>query len=338
MSPARSSAAAQAAPATSSTAQATGALETGVSAGTATAPATTPRPTGSTITTPATWTPPHAEIEQKGGNTRAARRRARAESLVSSMTRLALGCVLACSLNGAAAYALVQSDAPRVQAVAEAQTQDLDGAAQSISSMSATAPRLPVGAAGEQGYLKSIEAGASGIASATARAASGPRQFTGDVDRLTDLSAAYAAYVAALEEARSTTGSAAAGRFSAAESIRTQRIAPVLTELGTKNAERSDGAEVSSVLSIGFLSVTSLATLVALLGASRWLAVRTKRIVNPGLTGALVLSGAVSGYAFSGLSAQGLATSGSGPLLLVGGLAAAGLAWMGVDERRKEYR
>lgn len=267
-----------------------------------------------------------------------ASRPARRGSLAGGLRRLTAAGVLTCSLNGLAAYAVVSTDAARVQSVATTQATEIGQVTTAVDSLASTARATPLGGAGESAYLTTVSDTSSRLASVTARAATGPAGLADDTARLQGLSSDYTRYVALLESARATSGTVSTERHRRAESIRTTRLDPALAELQAQNTERSTRARTLAWGTMGALGLTSLATLLTLLGGSRWLASRTKRVINPGLFGALLTSAAVSGYAFSQLGSSTVVTPGAGPLLLVGGLAAAGLVWLGLDQRLKEYR
>ncbi|GAB49868.1 hypothetical protein [Mobilicoccus pelagius] len=259
-------------------------------------------------------------------------------SLARGLRKLTAAGVLACSINGLAAYAVVTTDAARVQSVAATQAAEIGAVTSTIDTLGTTAKVTPVGAAKEKAYLTTVSEASSRLASVTARAATGPAGLAEDTVALQGLSADYTRYVALLESGRAATGKVAADRYGQAETLRTTRLDPALAELQRQNTDRSTEAKTLAWVTMGGLGLTSLVTLLTLLGGSRWLASRTKRVVNPGLFGALVMSAAVSGYAFSQLGSATIVAPGAGPLLLVGGLAAAGLVWLGLDQRLKEYR
>lgn len=293
-----------------------------------------------TSATPSSATSSATPVEVAGGAGAAAGTSAQTprRPLARGLRSLTAAGVLACSLNGLAAYGVVSTDAARVQSVATAQATELGEVTTAIDSLGATARSTPVGGPGEEAYLTTVSTTSSRLASVTARAATGPAGLADDTEQLTALSADYTRYVALLESGRAANGTVAAERYRQGETIRTTRLDPTLAQLRAQNTDRSSEARTLAWVTMGGLGLTSLITLITLLGGSRWLASRTKRVVNPGLFGALVTSGAVSGYAFSQLGSATVVTPGAGPLLLVGGFAAAGLVWLGLDQRLKEYR
>lgn len=258
---------------------------------------------------------------------------------MSGLGRLTAAAVLACTLNGAAAYTLVVSDAPRIQSLATQQETALNGISTAIEALPQASRSVGGGAAAAATHRQNTEKISGDITAAAARAAAGPASFAGDVPELAALSSAYTGYVAALEHARGTSGAGADAAYRQAEEIRTSRVNPALARLQQANAAHRDGAGPAIAGTIGFLSLTTLASLVALVGGSFWVARRTKRIVNPGLVTSTVVTLATSGYAFSTLSANPTAPPAlTGPVVLLGGLTAAGLAWFGLEQRRREYR
>lgn len=305
-----------------------------------TATAASPSMSPATSATPSSATSSATPVEVAGGAGAAAGTSAQTprRPLARGLRSLTAAGVLACSLNGLAAYGVVSTDAARVQSVATAQATELGEVTTAIDSLGATARSTPVGGPGEEAYLTTMSTTSSRLASVTARAATGPAGLADDTEQLTALSADYTRYVALLESGRAANGTVAAERYRQGETIRTTRLDPTLAQLRAQNTDRSSEARTLAWVTMGGLGLTSLITLITLLGGSRWLASRTKRVVNPGLFGALVTSGAVSGYAFSQLGSATVVTPGAGPLLLVGGFAAAGLVWLGLDQRLKEYR
>ena len=293
-----------------------------------------------TSATPSSATSSATPVEVAGGAGAAAGTSVQTprRPLARGLRSLTAAGVLACSLNGLAAYGVVSTDAARVQSVATAQATELGEVTTAIDSLGATARSTPVGGPGEDAYLTTVSTTSSRLASVTARAATGPAGLADDTEQLTALSADYTRYVALLESGRAADGTVAAERYRQGETIRTARLDPTLAQLRAQNTDRSSEARTLAWVTMGGLGLTSLITLITLLGGSRWLASRTKRVVNPGLFGALVTSGTVSGYAFSQLGSATVVTPGAGPLLLVGGFAAAGLVWLGLDQRLKEYR
>ncbi|GMA41320.1 hypothetical protein [Mobilicoccus caccae] len=308
--------------------------------------ATAPQPASATSGTPE---PQH---EQEAGAVEPAatsastpakpgqQRRTPARSTVSTLGRLTAATVIACSLNGAAAYVFVQSDAMEVRSTATEQQASLDRISRTVSAMPTTARRLGTDRGAQNAHLDDAGRASSEITAAASRAAAGPAQFNGDIGRLSALSASYTRYVSTVERARVATGAAATTLYTEADRLRTTEIEPVLGDLSSANAARSDGAEVNVALTIGFLGLTTVASLAASIGGAWWLARRTKRMVNPGLFAATALTAVTSGYAVAAMTSPDQTVNGpfSGPAVLLGGLTAAGLAWYGYEQRRKEYR
>jgi len=294
--------------------------------------ATPPAQQAAAATAPARKTQPHSQEEQR-----------RTGSTAAALGRLTAATALLCTLNGAAAYTYVTSEAGQVNSVVNAQQESL----QAVSTIVAAGPqnvqslRSDTSAAAGSAFTQDLATGATEITASAARAASGPAAFESDIPSLTTLSGAYTTYAGMLEQARTAPTDAAATKLlTQSTSYRTNQIDPVVASLGGAYSTRSDGADVASAMTTGFLGATTLASLVALVGGATWLARRTKRIINPGLIGGALATAAVSAYAFSTLMTNPPVPNGpwTAPAVLLGGLAAAGMAWAGLEQRRKEYR
>lgn len=259
-------------------------------------------------------------------------------NVYSGLNKLLAITAATCVLNGAAAYTYVTSGANQLASVVAAQQVSLEEVTRIIDTMPTTAKSLT--SAEEQAYLTNIGAGAARLSEAATRAASGPAALADDAARFTAVSASYAKYVGTVERARASTGTTSTSLYRQADTIRRNEIDPVLSGLNDRYADRSDRAEMDAMLTGGFLGLTTLLSLGSLLVGSVWLARATKRFVNPGLVGAALLAGGTSYMAaISGVNAPvALPTAVLGPLVLVTGIGSAGLAWAGVQQRRKEYR
>lgn len=258
--------------------------------------------------------------------------------LRATLRRLAIVGALACALNGVAGYWVAQGDLGSTQAVLD----ELDGHVQQVSRVvteGESSARSARAGGSVEAHRAELASGAESITAASARAATGPDDVTADVTEYHTLAGAYVQYVGALEAARSAPADQAEAAFADAERVRQDQVQPVLSELAARGEQRAEAAGVASAVAYGVLTLSTLASLGTLLWGSGWLARRTKRVVNPGLVGGALVTGATSAYAFATLADPStLSGEFTGPALLLGGLTAAGLTWTGVSRRLKEYR
>ncbi|MDO5627111.1 MAG: hypothetical protein Q4G43_02210, partial [Mobilicoccus sp.] len=271
--------------------------------------------------------------------TEVARSAGRGSTIHSSMRRLAMAGVLTCALNGGAAFWVAQNDL----GATTAQVSRLQEQMATVQRVVGSAPEETRSARAQPSltpaHRDDLALGARAITAAATDAAAGPQAIAGDGGMYEHLAGAYARYVGAVEIARTAPADQAEQALAAMETSREGDVAPILAELDRRLAAHADDARGFTYLAYGALGVTTLASLLTLVGGSVWLARRTKRVVNPGLAGAVLLSGATSAQAFAHL-ADPTALSGTltAPGLLLGGVTAAGLTWVGLSRRLKEYR
>lgn len=271
-----------------------------------------------------------SEVAARSGAAAPEKRRV---ATVTGLRRLSVAAVLTSALAGVAGYSFVQSEAMAVHETAQTQVDTLQEALTAVDALGedAWAP------AGQAGAADEVRQASVALANASANAAAGPEQFAGDVGTLTQAAGEYAVYVDALGGVRQ--GADAATRAQEGERVTAERRAAVdepLQQVQADTEQRLADARTGMILTSTLFGVSALAAVGVLLGGSVWLARRTRRVFNLGLSSAALLSSSASAYALTtvGSTAPALAA----PAVLIGGVTAAGLAWAGLERRRKEYR
>lgn len=150
--------------------------------------------------------------------------------------------------------------------------------------------------------LDSLDSTRSGAATALAAAAGG----TGADAALREAGGSYVAYVASLERARAQAADdpeAATASAVQAQTVLDEQVLAPLEASGASAVDRVGGTR-GGILAANVGIVSTL----LLLGGSVWLARKTHRVVNPGLAGATVITGAITALALNPGSLPGDAT------------------------------
>ncbi|WP_168582555.1 hypothetical protein [Gephyromycinifex aptenodytis] len=275
--------------------------------------------------------------------------RVQPSTTASRLRVLGAASVLICTLNGAAGYLTLDSDVASTAAAASEQGERLASLDTSVDKLRSETDAILAGGKAATDTSSSYDAALSSLTREVSYASSNGEA---NAEEYASIHAALTRYATTIERARVA---AAAGKPTTelardAETLLAQDVQAPLGQLRQSTTELAERSQAGSAALTGFLGLTTLLSLLTLIGGSGWLALKTHRIINPPLVGAILLSAGVSSVAAASIPAaatiapyvvalRGLAhLPAVGPLLLLGGLGAGALAWGGISQRLREYR